>query len=337
MLDWNEKKVYLVAGHSMEIHGGGSTCAQMARAWTRRGYGVVYVAPDAHGGFCSDVAPILELPLGALSGFAERGQPYRGKEHDILHLALPSRAGFEFAKGFPGKVFYHCRDNWSLWMEHGIHNWPWYEAGLEAEIISVMPSFAVSPRLHDEKGTTTILENGYDPWVFQWQDHQARSSHVITWGFSGGFVDQRLLEAIIRVTPDIKYTLVGKASSLNMDIRKLANTNITGEVPMDHLPALAAEADLGLIVRKGDVAEYMCPIKSWEYLGSGLRFVSVGPDYPSRENNPACVAGGLHDLDTIVEAIYNAYVLLPDLGKEDALPHTWDERLGFVEEVLDGE
>jgi len=39
--------VYLFAGCSMSVHGGGSTCAQIARAYVRAGYNVIFFSPES--------------------------------------------------------------------------------------------------------------------------------------------------------------------------------------------------------------------------------------------------------------------------------------------------
>lgn len=329
MTDTDTRYVILIAGHEMGIHGGGSTCAQIARAYTRARFHVIYVAPDS---------PYRYHPIGIhevpLEGFRLTCWGDMMDDSSVLHIALPCEEALQLVPGWSGKKFYHCRDNWGQWVVDQGKIWDWWDPNVEEEIIeSVDYSFAVSPRLAaDVLGNDQVVHNGYDPTVFSWTDRDPDEvSNVVTWGFSGGFFDSAMFRKIARADQSITYTVIGRESGLSRRTTRLDNVNFVGPQPMTKLPEFAAEADAGIIVRESaGVPEYMDPIKGWEFLGSGLPFVSVGPSYPNNETNPAC----LHvssDVQMIVERLKNVYSLL-NMCEEDAKRNTWDRR---VEQILE--
>lgn len=321
--------VYLFAGHKMGIHGGGSTCAQLSRAYARAGYSVVYIAPDCKRTELVDGLSIKEIPN---SGFDPKLWLADATEDDILHVALPCKKAMDALRRFPGKALYHCRDNWDVWNDATGKKkpWSWYVPGLEKKFIRMVPvSYAVSPALREYVGAAKVLPNAYDPNIFRWKDRCGPVRDVVLWGFSGGFIDRELLSEVASRTPFIDYTLIG-GKPIKEPERVGWNVVYLGGKLITELPSIAAEADLGIIIRQGDTANYMCPIKAWEYLGAGLRFVSAGPDYPNRDYNPACINSGSTDPNDIARTIIEAYDIIPELTKEDALPHTWDKRVETI-------
>lgn len=323
-----KNSVLLIAGHEMGIHGGGSTCAQIARAYTRADYGVLYVAPDSPFYYHED--GIYEIPLDGfdLSCWGD----YLG-ENSVFHIAIPCQFALDHLEKWRGPTLYHCRDNWSLWTESN-KSWDWWNPGDEQKIIdSVDVSFAVSQRLANEVlGNGNVLHNGYDPTVFSWMDRDPKPvEEVVTWGFSGGFFDEPVFRDIVEANQSINYTVIGRRTGLSQRTADLENIDFVGPVDMTELPSYAKEADAGIVVRESTgVPEYMDPIKSWEFLGSGLPFISVGPDYPNSEENPACKDVS-SDPDVAADILKKVHDFIM-IGPEDAENHTWDDR---IEEILE--
>ncbi len=313
----------------MAIHGGGSTCAQITRAYVRAGYDVLYFAPD------SPVRPVTSNGVTEVqTGRCDFGRlKYDMTVDDILHIALPCAEAERLLSDFGGRALYHCRDNWDVWcrLRGGRLGWQWYIPGLEAKLISeVDVSYAVSPALQAYVGTDYVLSNAYDPTIFSWQDHKPPVRQAVMWGFSGGFADIVLINQVAQLTPTVDYILVGQASRTQHVVRAANNVTFLGPRLIHQLPPIAAKSDVGLVLRHGAVAEYMCPIKQWEYLGSGLRFVSAGYDYPNSEYNPACAISPSTTAQDIADTITNVYDLIPELTEEQAIEHTWDKRVSRI-------
>ena len=269
----------------MSVHGGGSTCAQIARAYVRAGYNVIFFSPE------SPMHPVVHGEVVEVrTDWCDYGKlKSEATADDILHIALPCVEAECMLADFGGHALYHCRDNWDIWYNQSKHapDWRWYVPGLEGQLIyDVDISYGVSPALQYYIGADAVLSNAYDPCIFKWVDHRPPVKRAVLWGFSGGFVDFTLIQQVAALTPDIEYVLIGDGGGPVDDPD--TNVRFLGPRQIDELPAIAEQCDVGLVLRHGPVAEYMCPIKSWEYLGSGLRFVSAGYDYPSSDYNPAC-------------------------------------------------
>lgn len=322
--------VYLFAGHCMSIHGGGSTCAQITRAYVRAGYSVVYFSPDSPGlPVSTDGVTEVQTDRCDFGRFK-----YSLKGNDILHIALPCTEAYNLLQDFGGHALYHCRDNWDVWhkIRRSRNVWRWYVPGLEEKIIrDVDVSYAVSPTLQAYAKTTHVLSNAYDPTIFKWVDHTPPVRRVVMWGYSAGFADVDLIARVAKLTPQIDYVLIGDRQGSTPISARVPNVTEAGPKSIHELPAIAARSDVGLVIRNGPVAQYMCPIKQWEYLGSGLRFVSAGYDYPNSLYNPACAVSPTIDPAMIAETIMEVYNRIPTLTKEDAQEHTWDKR---VEKIL---
>lgn len=328
-MDKDRPTVYLFAGCYMGIHGGGSTCAQITRAYVRAGYDVLYFAPD------SPTRPVTNDGVTEVqTGRCDYGRlKFDVTADDILHIALPCVEAYQMLEGFGGHVLYHCRDNWDVWYNMGKHLSAnhWYVPGLETRILgSVDISYAVSPGLQAYVGTDYVLCNAYDPTIFKWVDHKPPVQRAVLWGFSGGFADISLVSDVATLTPDVEYVLIGAVYDAMCMVNIPTNVKFLGPRRIEELPAIAAQSDVGLVLRHGDVAEYMCPIKSWEYLGSGLRFVSAGYDYPNSDYNPACVISPSTEPQDVADTIVNVYELIPELTEEQAVEHTWDKRVETI-------
>ena len=322
--------VYLFAGCRMAIHGGGSTCAQIARAYVRAGYNVIFLSPE------SPVSPVTKGGIVEVrTDRCDYGRiKYEVTEDDILHIALPCVEAERLLEDFGGHALYHCRDNWDVWYNQSKHapRWHWYVPGLEVKLINVVDiSYAVSPVLQAYADTDDVLSNAYDPTIFKWVDHKPPVQRAVMWGFSGGHTNLSLIGSIAQLTPDVEYVLIGKDWGTRRSVTTPANVRFLGPMRIEALPAIAAESDVGLVLRHGIVAKYMCPIKSWEYLGSGLRFVSAGYDYPNSDYNPACTISPSTEPQDVADTIRNVYELIPKLTEEQAVVHTWDNR---VEKIL---
>lgn len=320
--------VLFIAGHRMGLHGGGNTCAQISRAYTRAGYQVTYVAPESK--FKHFEEGINQVPMG---GF-QLGPWYShfDRSDSILHIALPCTLGLRLLSSWPGRSFYHCRDNWSLWVKQRGRKWDWWEDGVEQRIVKkVDKSFAVNPKLALEVlGQDSVVHNGYDPTIFRWFGRTPRKvERVVTWGFSGGFFDESLFQSVANADRTIDYTVIGGKNGITQKTSDLPNVHFLGPKNIIELPHFAHEADAGIVIReKTGVPEYMDPIKSWEFLGSGLPFVSVGPKYPTGDDNPACKRVS-SDPRMVAEKLKNIYDYV-SIQKSDATPHTWDSRLNQI-------
>lgn len=320
-----DRNVLLIAGHRMSLHGGGNTCSQISRAYTRAGFNVTYVAPECEYRHFEE--GINQIPLSGFSIGSWR--PHFDSSDAILHIALPCKDALKLMSGWKGPTYYHCRDNWALWNKTRGRTWDWWTDGVEQRIIkNVDKSFAVNPKLALEVlGESSVVHNGYDPNIFTWIGRTPRPvEQVVTWGFSGGFFDESLFRQLVKADRSITYTVIGSNQGLTQRTADMSNVHFVGPKKVTQLPKYARQADAGLIIReKTGVPEYMDPIKSWEFLGSGLPFISVGPKYPTQEDNPAC-KNVSSDPRMMVEKLKNLYDYV-DFSEAQAKEHTWDKRL----------
>lgn len=321
--------VYLFAGHNQELNGGGGIAAQLARAYVRAGYNVLYLSYD------SPNSPVVRNGITEVSvNRCDFGRmKFDMTEHDILHAVVPCPIAYRVLEDFGGRAVYHALDNWDVWVAQANYRWtwPWYTPGLEAKFIRDSDiSYAVSPALAGYLGVHNVLSNAYDPCIFKWVDHKPPVRRAVMWGYSAGYANTNLISDVARLTPDVEYVLIGRRTTSPPIAHDITNVLEVGAKTIGQLPAIAQNSQVGLVFRYGEVAEYMCPTKSWEYLGSGLRFVSAGYDYPNSGYNPACAVSPTTDPQDVADTITNVYELIPELTEEQAIQHTWDRRIAQV-------
>jgi len=162
----------------------------------------------------------------------------------------------------------------------------------------------------------------------------------------------RALPVLRQSVPDLRLIVVGGGPALT-ELRTLAGSlgvgeavRFTGPVPYADLPALLAEADLGLATSRPDpFRQYASPLKIAEYMAAGLPVIASGGG--EAEVMIAESGGGAH-IPFEVEAFTQAVLpLLTDAARLDSLrraalayarARTWDamgaKLAGFLADIV---
>lgn len=128
-----------------------------------------------------------------------------------------------------------------------------------------------------------VVPNGSDPGMFHCHRHpesaMARDEFRVVWIGSGSLPWHDL--ALLRQTAEllqqrgqdqIQFHLLGQAG----DTKAWPSNVFTyGDVPYNEMPVWLSAMDVGLCLYQGEMAEFLSPLKFYDYLASGLAVVST--------------------------------------------------------------
>jgi glycosyltransferase involved in cell wall biosynthesis len=192
---------------------------------------------------------------------------------------------------------------------------------------------------------------------------QARKLHQLpvsqfTVGYSGHFYPGRGIEHIMAIasrSPDLTFLLVGGDPEAIIKIQEkvevlaLENIIITGFVPNAELPLYQAACDVLLMPYQrnvaassgGDIAQYLSPMKMFEYLACGR--VILSSDLPvlrevlNSQNSillpPEDVDGWIRVLHEIKDDLPRRKVLM-EQARKDSEKYTWESRAAKIFSVI---
>lgn len=138
----------------------------------------------------------------------------------------------------------------------------------------------------------TVIMNSADPHLFrstQSIEHTARRENGFRLMYHGGLFERYGLDIAIRAVaqvrdaiPGLRFDIYGRGeatASLQQLIAELdlaEQVRLGGFVPLDRIPALVAEADLGVVpYRKNPFTDLLFPTKAFEYLVLGVPVIAA--------------------------------------------------------------
>jgi len=330
------KGVIIYSGQEWRVFGGGQTTTQVARAFLRRGYEVLFVPLTswAHaGGGTGEALPegvrqvVLNRSMDPVMEFAS--------SHDALWwCGLPTPEALTHLAALRGRcpTVYHVRDDWEAFGED------WWSADIERETVwgcDVVTAITGQYDPHYGRPCAAV-PNAYDPEVFSPQARRKcpRYPTVIYWGsFPKMFWRDDLFRGVCERLPRWKFVLVGGYADYWQEPLP-ANATCLGWHPVSELPALAAKADLGIIPFGTAVSHRCHPIKGPEMAALGLRFAACGCPGVAMDGNPAA----LHvdaDADALAGALKALAKQAPDEAALRAYAEgaTWDARVARWERL----
>ncbi len=332
------KGVVIYSGQQYQVFGGGQTMTQLARAFVRRGYEVLFVPLTMwarHGGYTG--APpepgVTEVPLSTSWDAVER---FVGEHGECLWLCgLPTVAALDHLRALQGRcpTVYHIRDDWAAFRE----DWwrPSVEAAMATEVDVVA---AITPQYQGFAGRqVVVVPNAYDPEVFQFRARLRLPERptVVYWGsYSKLFWRDDIFHGVVRALPEWRFRLVGGYAEYWSAEGLPGNVELVGWRPLDELSAIAEQSDLGIIPFGTAVSERCDPVKAHEMCGAGLPIVACGCPAVAILGVPEAI----HvepDVAQVVRALHDIVARRVDTERQRryAATDTWDDRVVRFEEV----
>lgn len=245
---------------------------------------------------------------------------------------------------FDWRLVYDCMDDW--------HTFPGFadsagflaqeRALVEAADLLTVSSRTIQRRWEATRPDLVVARNAAD---FDFYQHAGGEDPLpdvtgLVAGFFGAIVtwfDVDLLHHVATARPDVTFVLVGGVRRVSVKaLRELPNVRFEGYQPYERLPSYLRRFDVALVpFRVNDTTDGMDVVKFYEYISLGTPVVST----PIREI--VAYAGLLYLADGPEEFIRQLGRALeeddPQLRArrvELARQHTWDERLGRIEDAL---
>ncbi len=323
-----------------------------------RGFGGArQVAPNLH------VLSPLTLPAGwpePLRSVSQwlyaRAVRAAAAERPIVWAMLPTQ--LEAAQSLrPRLLVYHAVDDYAA--NPGVDA-AWLRACESRMLRAADLVFAASPslaeKLRAERRDVELLANVADVELFSravTENHAEpeslaglpRPRAVYVGNLAAYRFDFESLQAAARALPNVGFALVGpiglgdpKAPAGPAEsLAKEPNVRFTGPVPQEHLPALLAHCDVGLVpLLENPHTLSAMPLKLWEYLAAGLPVVAR--DLPNLRGlapeSAIRLYRGPADFVTALRAALEDAKAGRDSRLELARPHGWPARIAEIRRVL---
>lgn len=188
-------------------------------------------------------------------------------------------------------LVYHDIDYYPAIHSHRRRITAWRERMLVRMADAVLSVSRPLAALRERQGARRVfyLPNGVDYERFN-AANQLRAPHTPTLLYAGTLDLRWGVDLPIRALPHLRERLPGTSLLIvgdgpaNAQLRALADemgvseaVRFLGFIPYDHLPAIMAEADLGLATSREDIfRQYASPLKIVEYMAAGLPVICSG-------------------------------------------------------------
>lgn len=304
----------------------------LAEQFAAHGWHVYYCqARPSHEGLLAPVVPRLWLARAV-----PRLQP------EVLATAPPPvivwhswpLMGRRFGRWGQGFAVYDCLDEFKRWEK------------LEKQFVPrVDLVFASSERLAQRmRGMhpkVTLVRNAcdYNHFVVSGgggDAYPATQRKVTFVGTISSWVDAELMAELARIRPDLQFRFVGPSSHSWPEPGLPANVETTGHVLHHALPAMLAEASVGLVpFRICPTSLAADPVKVYEYLAAGVPVVSTRIPEVARWGKLVSLADDARGFAAAIDlAVSTDTPELRAARRAAARQNTWGHRFGIIEAAL---
>jgi hypothetical protein len=331
--------VVIYSGQHYRVFGGGQTTTQLARAFLRRGYEVLFVPLSMWARHGANTGTDLEAGVVevTLDHSGEVVQDFMATHRPGLWLCgLPTKAALTQLQTVPVSwpTVYHIRDDWTAFAED------WWERETELQIAREVDEVtAITPQYAGLAGReVVVVANAHDPGLFRFRarPQAPERPRVVYWGSYGRqFWRDEIFRGIAQALPGWQFVLVGGYDHYWCPDGLPRNVERWGWRPVQEVGAIAEACDIGLIPFGTAISEHCDPIKAHEMVACGLPIVACGCPAVELLGLPAC-----RHVEASVGAMVEALVLTQSTAvavaeqQRFAATDTWDDRVRQFEEVV---